>query len=336
MVKAAHGTSLFRYVLAERAALVLTWGYLHHVILIRSYFLLWGVSGAGTLFCFGMRKSYLEEGMDMNQVIKDLLARREKLEAVIKKAEADLKKVPEGKLWVSANHRSAQYYQIRESTDSSEIEKKYLSRKEEHLKSQLVYKEYLKILIASSKDEMEEIDEILSRGKLFQANTVYEDMHPCKRALLKPLLMNDDDFVKWWENEPFDPYDKWPEDLKYPTKHGEMVRTKSEAIIADAYYELGIPYRYECPVKLYGGEVRHPDFTLLDAGKRKVIYHEHLGMLDDSGYRKDTMQKLDLYRRSGIFVGKNLILTHEASGSPFNIRVFKQNLLEMFELEKGR
>ena len=74
------------------------------------------------------------------------------------------------------------------------------------------------------------------------------------------------------------------------------------------------------------------DFILLDKKKRKEIYHEHLGLLDDSGYRRDNMQKLDLYRRSGIYVGKNLILTHEGAGSPLNIRDIRASVKEMFAL----
>ena len=53
-------------------------------------------------------------------------------------------------------------------------------------------------------------------------------------------------------------------------------------------------------------------------------------MLDDARYRTDNVQKLDLYRRNGIYVGKNLILTFEVAGSPLNIRSFKQNMKEMF------
>jgi hypothetical protein len=214
--------------------------------------------------------------------------------------------------------------------------RKYLNRGNEKIRNGLAQKEYLEKLIVSVKDEIREINKILERNKLMQSIAVYDNFPPSKKKFVSPLLLNDEDFAMWWKTVTFEPFDKWPEELKYPTKHGEMVRTKSEAIIADAYFDLGIPYRYECPVKLFGGEVRHPDFTVLDVSKRKVIYHEHLGMLDDSGYRRNTMQKLDLYRKSGIYVGKNLILTHETAASPLNIRVFKQNLIEMFELDKNR
>ncbi len=266
----------------------------------------------------------------MNQLINDLMARKQKLETVIAKAEAELKKLPEGKLWVSITKNVPQYYL--KSREDGVTHKRYIGREEQALRNGLVQREYLDLMIKKAKQELQEIDGVLERERLFQADEVYSGLHPAKKLIVLPMLMNDNEFAQWWETRPFEAYDKWPEELKYPTKRGEMVRTKSEAMIADCYFELGIPYRYECALTLSGGEIRHPDFTLLDKNKRKVIYHEHLGMLDDSGYRRENMQKLDLYRRSGIFVGKNLILTHETAGSPLNIRVFKQNTKELFGL----
>ena len=42
-----------------------------------------------------------------------------------------------------------------------------------------------------------------------------------------------------------------PEEKKFATKRGELVRSKSEAMIADCYYELGIPYKNAQPINLF-------------------------------------------------------------------------------------
>ena len=63
--------------------------------------------------------------------------------------------------------------------------------------------------------------------------------------------------------------------------------------------------------------------------RREVIYHEHFGRMDDEGYRKKNLRKVEEYRRSGIFVGKNLILTFEEDGCPFNIREFEKSIREI-------
>ncbi len=111
-----------------------------------------------------------------------------------------------------------------------------------------------------------------------------------------------------------------------------MVRSKSELLIADMYYELGIPYRYECALKLKNGKVKHPDFTLYHAGRRMVLYHEHLGRLDDEGYRLRNMKKLRQYEESEICLGKNLLVSWEAEKFPFNIQVFRKEIEEIFWL----
>ncbi len=66
----------------------------------------------------------------------------------------------------------------------------------------------------------------------------------------------------------------------------DLVRSKSEVIVADALHELKVPYRYEAPLAFPGELPRHPDFTISRPGKPPV-YWEHLGRLDLAGYRAD-------------------------------------------------
>ncbi len=66
----------------------------------------------------------------------------------------------------------------------------------------------------------------------------------------------------------------------------DLVRSKSEVIVADALHELKLPYRYEAPLAFPGELPRHPDFTIARPGKPPV-YWEHLGRLDLAGYRAD-------------------------------------------------
>jgi hypothetical protein len=96
------------------------------------------------------------------------------------------------------------------------------------------------------------------------------------------------------------------------------------------YYELGIPYRYECALKLPNGKIKYPDFTLLDTKRRRLIYHEHMGLMEEDRYRKDNLSKVNEYRKNGIFIGKNLVLTFEGPGYPFNIADIKKSTEEIF------
>lgn len=89
--------------------------------------------------------------------------------------------------------------------------------------------------------------------------------------------------------------------LVHATRRGDLVRSKSEIVIADILHELetagAIRYSYEKPLMLEGKE-RWPDFTI-EAGA-DVWYWEHCGMLDDPTYARRWHAKLDAYAREGI------------------------------------
>ena len=78
------------------------------------------------------------------------------------------------------------------------------------------------------------------------------------------------------------------------TANGEMVRSKSEVIVADALKHIGVEYEYEEPLRMEDGSIRSPDFTIRSQG-RPTIYWEHLGMLDNAGYRADWEAKRAWY-----------------------------------------
>lgn len=140
-------------------------------------------------------------------------------------------------------------------------------------------------------------------------------------------------YAEKWKNEVYVTNPYYPEEKVYPTKKDELVRSKSEVLLADMYYELGIPYRYEAELLLTNGKKKYPDFALLDIHRRKVIYHEHLGLMDNEEYRHANLIKLDEYRRNGIYPGKNLIITYEGEDCYINIKEIKQMIQELFEEE---
>ena len=108
--------------------------------------------------------------------------------------------------------------------------------------------------------------------------------------------------------------------LIYKTERGELVRSKSEWIIADKLHAAGIDYQYEHSLLLDGFE-RFPDFTIIDDDSGKRWYWEHNGMLSNDNYRQRWERKLAAYKQEGILpleegVGVNgtLLITEERSG----------------------
>ncbi|OJY97440.1 MAG: RNA helicase [Lysobacterales bacterium 63-13] len=120
--------------------------------------------------------------------------------------------------------------------------------------------------------------------------------------------------------------------LIYRTDHGELVRSKSEWIIADKLHAAGIDYQYEQPLMLQGVE-RFPDFTIVDDDSGSTWYWEHNGMLSNSDYRDRWERKLKAYRQQEILPlaeggGKNgtLLITEERLGAGLSAQDISANI----------
>lgn len=88
--------------------------------------------------------------------------------------------------------------------------------------------------------------------------------------------------------------------LIHRTERGDLVRSKSELVIADKLQARKIQYAYEQPLNLPDGRVRYPDFTIADHARGLTFYWEHLGMLDDPNYRTRWERKRAEYISAGI------------------------------------
>lgn len=117
--------------------------------------------------------------------------------------------------------------------------------------------------------------------------------------------------------------------LHYTQKH-ERVRSKSEVLIADILGDRGIPYKYECPLRI-GNQTIYPDFTILRIRDRKQLYWEHLGLFDDSEYSTNAVSRINLYEANGIFPGDNLIISFETQKNPLN-RLIVERLIQQYIL----
>lgn len=89
------------------------------------------------------------------------------------------------------------------------------------------------------------------------------------------------------------------EGLIHRTARGEAVRSKSEVIIANLLNARGIDYRYEEPLE-FDGIAKYPDFTIEDDDTGERYYWEHLGLLQDRGYRQRWEEKKNWYGAHGI------------------------------------
>lgn len=74
---------------------------------------------------------------------------------------------------------------------------------------------------------------------------------------------------------------------------GDMLRSKSEVIIANLLHDREIPFKYEMPLLAGDGTIKLPDFTI--SWKGETLFWEHLGLLDLSDYAQQWKDKRAWY-----------------------------------------
>lgn len=99
--------------------------------------------------------------------------------------------------------------------------------------------------------------------------------------------------------------------LIHRTEKGHLVRSKSELVIANMLFQLGIPYEYERVLDgtAAAGRLR-PDFSFVTADGDLIIW-EHLGMLSRPDYKRGWEWKHEWYKRNGFAEGETLFTSTE-------------------------
>lgn len=260
----------------------------------------------------------------MNQIKQILCKKLSDYEKMKIKLERSLKKAPLGALVLSSSHGKTQYY-----LKSEEQKKTYLDKSQIELVEALAQKEYDMVLQKEISKQEQLIHKILKILPTKEVEDLYKNLHEGRKKFVTPHFMTNEKYVEQWLKVKYKGKPNFDEHLKYTTEKGEVVRTKSEKIIADKLYAMGIPYRYEYPVKLKGYGVVYPDFTLLKVGERKELYYEHFGLIDKPEYCEKALCKLQDYARNGIILGKNLIATFESEKVPLDVNVLEKMLEEV-------
>ena len=252
----------------------------------------------------------LKEGGSMLSFEKNLdkeICRLEEVLGKVLEVEIDL---PEGSLNVNGN--KAYWYKNGERTY---IPKKY---------NELAYKLCLNSYIPKLKENVLKRLKILKEYKDFTENNplvnIENDFNKNKKYYLKPLYKSYKDFSSEWLNENYDRKKLEITPNTLTTNRGDVVRSKSECLIANFLYQRKIAYRYEAAIGLedvdgFGNKFSrkiYPDFMILHPKTREIIIWEHFGMMDNSDYSRSALLKINNYINNGYIPGINLICTFES------------------------
>lgn len=204
------------------------------------------------------------------------------------------------------------------TTNNNEIKKRYINKDNIDLAKNLAKKSYLnrieKILI----NKINILKKFLKDFKQFEIEEHFEKISPARKQLLGDVSISYQQHLKAWKSIPYNGRPFLENSPVIITKKGERVRSKSEKILADLFYDYGIEYKYECPVYI-NNRIYYPDFTFLCPYTLKEIYWEHHGLMDNIQYCNNTITKLKNYEKNGIVRGENLIVTYETKDNVLDL-----------------
>lgn len=210
-------------------------------------------------------------------------------------------------------------------------ERRYVSLRDRPLLAGLAEKKYLSALLTSLEEESRTLREFTVNYDPERKYRVYRELSEGIKRLTRPYMESPEDICARWAQEDWARNREHPETLRFETSGGEMVRSKSEVIIADMLRSAGIAYRYEQRLQLAPGFCFYPDFTIMRKSDCAVFYWEHLGMLGDPGYAENCVRKLNMYARAGITPADRLLISWECLEVPFDRTIAKEYVKKLLQ-----
>ncbi len=236
--------------------------------------------------------------------LKTAKDRLEELNFQIQKLQLRISRAPQGSITCKSDGHS--YWNINGKQE-------YLGKDKESLIKALLQKKYDQGKLETARQEKKVLENALKAFENIKTPKFPEEL----KKFVTDEEYTDEAYVKNWSKR-----DNWEFVRRYSTDNsqnftlkGELVKSKSEIIIADRLYNANIPYHYEACLDLVtensGVITVKPDFTILNTRTLETWYWEHFGMLDDPKYRNDMKLKLETYADNGLFPGNHLIVSFE-------------------------
>lgn len=270
-----------------------------------------------------------KEGIQMSKEKRRYISRfnirpliEERIEYLERQKQAvsqELASMPEGNLLIAPGTEPTnfRYYNRTTPQDKQGV---YLNKKQMALKKKLAQKKYYIKLVKSMDIELCQLKKMKNSISEDSIIDTYGKLHSGLKRLITPLNIDDETYIKMWKSLEYKGLRFEESDTtEFYSDLGERMRSKSEVLIANMLTKNDIHYRYECPVVMNSGEVFYPDFTVLQMSRRRVIYWEHLGKMNDSDYVTRNLRKLDIYQKNNIYLGDNLFITYESTNQQLRL-----------------
>lgn len=232
--------------------------------------------------------------------------------------QAQLNTFPPGKICIAKCKKYSRHYQSDGHVST------YIPAKNKQLIHDLTAKKYLNLKLEYLSREQQILQSYQNQHngnpdysqEFLNSNPEYaEILFP----YLKEALIPEQELIK----EPFETNQNYPENLRYNSASGNILRSKSEYMIDTALFAANIPFRYKCKLVL-NNTTLYPDFTILHPKSKQLVYWEHFGMIDHASYSENAIHKILLFLSNDILPNVNLITTYETKDCPLTYKQIEQ------------
>lgn len=207
--------------------------------------------------------------------------------------------------------------------------RRYTKKNEHALAKKLAQKHYYLSIRPILEKMLDETKRFMRKCPSNALEEIYDNLSDERKSLVTSIQISVKEKVKQWQAEAYEKNLMYPENLRYETEQGDMVRSKSEVIIANILYQNreDILYKYEKPLEVMENgrqKTIYPDFTILNKHTGKVLYWEHAGRMDDSHYANEFVKKMNTYIDNDLLPGRDVVVSFESLSNPLDIKVVKR------------
>ena len=105
----------------------------------------------------------------------------------------------------------------------------------------ILQSEYDMQLHANLRQAIEAIQKFLKVYNPYVINETYDKLCDARKRLITPIIQADDEYIQEWKSKNKGEMNTYPEQKLYRTEKGELVRSKSEKILADLFFQAFNP-----------------------------------------------------------------------------------------------
>ena len=261
-----------------------------------------------------------------NITITDIEQYAQTLKNRIAQLEFKLKSLPDGTLTYTRKNGYLQYYY----RAGGGARPKYIPVKNETQINTLANKYYIHKVLPKLKKNLRAAEKFIATHSGTEEHVLFESMPEQLQLRNSNLFVCKQKYIDEWQNRTYNRNTYKPESIIHDTIRGEKVRSKSEAMIANAVFNYKLAYFVERPLRLKNKQIIYPDFTILNPNTLEEVYWEHFGMMDSPEYANDAVRRIQLLDNEGIKLGKNLICTFESSIAPLSSAMIESYIKQFF------